>query len=451
MKKEAYMSDSVTFPELLAVIIKNIRKVIACTLIFALLLGAYGVLWYYVLAENPDEEYEVALADYEMTVLNLETTIERTSMDLIHQTEYNEHSHLMQIDPYNRVSSTLVIAISNIDTSGLTETFAAYETPISYMTSRIINQYTVLWNQMSLQEIVKGTYMEGSEEKYLREVIAFNVADGGVMNISVDGKDTAECEHILNLIFNVFKANKQMVEDGSYAHEFTMLSNPITKISVDLNLEKVQMDNEKLVETYEKDIIECRKMLLEMDPPSNNSGWRGIILKVIIGGVIGCIMGCIWVIAIHMTGSKVTGAAHVIDRFSLCHLGTLAAPKDKLTSLANNVLRERVWNDRAQALDYLAINSALALSGVNNLVLVSDIADLEESVIAEVTNALKSESNQVTFVSDLQLNANSLAAVRNADGIVLLERPFASKTADMQANIATAQKVGKPICGFVLV
>lgn len=451
MKKETHMSDSVTFPELLAVIIQNVRKVIACALVFALLLGAYGVLWYYVLAENPNEEYEVALADYEMTVLNLETTIERTSMDLMHQTEYNEQSHLMQIDPYNRVSSVLMIAISNIDTSGLTETFAAYETPISYMTSRIISQYTVLWNQMNLQEIVKGTSMEGSEEKYLREVIAFSVAEGGVMNISVDGKNTAECESILNLILDVFKANKQMVEDGSYAHEFTLLSNPITKTSVDLDLEKKQMDNKKLVETYEKDIIECRKQLLEMDPPSNNSGWRGIILKGIIGGVIGCILGCIWIIAMHLTGSTVTGAAHVTDRFSLRHLGTLAIPTDKLTILANKAQKERVWNGRAQALDYLSVNSALALSGVNSIVVVSDIADLEESVITEVTNALKSESNKVTFVSDLQLNADALAAVREADGIVLLERPFASKTADMQANIATAEKVGKPICGFVLV
>jgi len=32
-----------------------------------------------------------------------------------------------------------------------------------------------------------------------------------------------------------------------------------------------------------------------------------------------------------------------------------------------------------------------------------------------------------------------------------LARPFASKTADMQASIASIEKVGKPICGFVLV
>lgn len=450
MNKENRMSDAVTFPELVAVLVKNIYKVIACTLVFAVLLGAYGILWYYVLAENPDEEYEVALADYETTKQNLEASIERTSMDLAHQREYIEDSLLMQINPYNKVSTTLAIAISGIDDSDVNDSFAAYETPISYMTTRIMNQYSILWNQMSLQEIVKGTTLEGSEEKYLREVISFEVADGGVMNIRVDGQTVAECEKTINAIVDVFKTNKQMVESGSYRHAFTMLSQPVTKTSIDLELEKLQLDNNELLETYEKNIVDYRKSLLELEAPSNDAGWRGIIVKAIIGGVIGCVLGCVWFVFFHMTDSKVTGAAHVTDRFDLEHLGTLGNPKGKIDRLVNRLQKEKVWSDRKMALEYLEENGGLTLADAKNLVLVSDVADMEESTVAELVNALRSNGRNVSFVTDLQMQATSLAAVRQADAVVLVERPFVSKTKDMQANIATVKKIGKPICGFVL-
>ena len=83
------MVDYITFAELVAVVIKNLRRVLMVTLVFALLLGGYGVLQSVTATPLSDEAYETALLEYETMRYQLQYFVDTSVTNLNRQREYN--------------------------------------------------------------------------------------------------------------------------------------------------------------------------------------------------------------------------------------------------------------------------------------------------------------------------------------------------------------------------
>lgn len=451
MEKTQYTEETLKISEVLAAAIRRGRVVVVVCLICAFLFGAYGALRYYVLDENPDIEYEVKLEDYELTKLNLETTIERTNVDLVNQRDYNENSLLMRIDPYSKHTSTITMAISNVDTSGLEQAFTLYEIPINYMTTRIQTQYVVMWNRLDLATIVQGTAYEGSVDKYLREVITVSASDGGLLTIEVKSNSTKESENIANRVYQYLSQAQERVSEASYPHTFSLLSDCITKSEIDLKLEQKQRDNLNLVEEYQKKIVTSQQELLELKKPDYEGGTRGVFNKIVIGGIIGVGVSCLWLVAAQLLRSKVTGADQLVCRYRLTHLGSVPRKKDIFYRLAQKVLAERVWTDKGQALAYITESAITRFPENSSVAVVSTVANLPEEEISEVVEALNTQGRVASVTVDLAHNPVALANLRQCDGVVFLERSFESKTETVEDALTLLRGMDKPVYGFVLI
>lgn len=441
---------TVRLNELLAVIIKGGRLVIVLGLVAALLMGCYGALWYYVLAEDPDEEYRVLYEEYELQKFNLETSIERNGKNKVNQQDYNDNSLLMRIDPYNMYTTSVTFAVVGIDVSDVKESFSALETPISYMTSRIQTQYIAMWNSANLQELVTDEQYRGAVDKYLREVIRFWTSDGGLMHLSVIGTSQEQCEGIAEHLCQYILENKKNIEQASYGHSLVTLSDIDTMVQVDLELEARQLDSLHRVEAYHQNIVECQKALLELKKPVDSGGLKGIVTTGIVGGVVGVVLACVWLVCSQLCSNKITGAKEMTARFPLVYLGAIARRRNGWTKMANAVLGERVWNDEEKALRYIWENAVSHLPEGESVAVVSTAAKVNAQDSKKVLAALSGQNRKVCYVTDLAHNPAALAAIRQSSGVVLAEQAFVSKREDVETAIEMIEGLEKPVYGFVM-
>lgn len=443
-----HTEKTIRISDLVAAVVRGGQFVLILTVIFAMLLGAYGAVWYYVLAENPDEAYDVALEDYKLQKLTLETSVERTEVELRNQQEYNDKSLRMKIDPYNKHTTTATFAITNIDLTKVEDSFSALETPVSYIISRIQAQYEALWSSLNLEEIVAGTEYEGNADKYLREVIHFGSTDGGLFTLSVEGSSAQVCEKIADKIYAYMLKNKTAVETSSYAHDFAVLNDNVTKVSIDLELEKFQMDSQEQLDKYQLFIVECQKELLELFPPAYDGGMKGILGKTIAGAAIGLVLACAWLVCKQLLAGRITGTAHMTADYGLTYLGAAAGKKSFWTKPAAKIVGERVWDKPETALSYIAQNAAARLPQSGTIVVVSTLA--QEDGLQRISQALTTPENKVYCVTDIAHDPKALALVGQSSGVVLAEQAFASKVADVEVAIQLVKELNKPIYGFVM-
>lgn len=441
---------TVRLNELLAVILKGGRFVIALGLIFALLLGSYGALWYYVLAEDPDEEYRVLYEDYELQKQNLQTAIERDNKNMANQQEYIDKSLLMKINPYNKYTTSVTFAISGIDIGAEKESFSALETPVSYMTSRIQTQYIALWNSVNLEELVTDEQYKGAADKYLREVIEFRISDGGLMHLSVVGGSQAQCETIAKSLCDHIQENKKNIELASYTHTLVPLSDMGTMVQVDLELEQLQLDNLERVEKYHQNVVECQKELLELKAPANDGGLKGIVTNIIVGGIVGVVLACIWLVGAQLCFNKITGAKEMTVRFPLPYLGAVAEKHSIWEKMAGFVVGERVWKKEETALNYIRENAVTHIPEGSSVVVVSTVASVNAQASQKLLQALSARGCQVCHVTDIAHNPEALAAIRQGSGVVLAERAFETKRANVETALTLIAGIEKPVFGFVM-
>lgn len=446
MEMKEYTDVEVNLKELLAAIVHGGRKILAVALIFAVLLGAVGALNHYVLEEDPEGAYQAALEEYELAKDELELALERAERDEANQREYNEKSQLLQIDPYNKITTTIVFAISGIDPESVTDSFGVTEIPASYITSRIQAQYMALWNGLDLEKIVSG----GVADKYLREVITLTATDGGVLTLAVSGSDAAACEQIAQSVYAAIAQSKEAVVNGSYDHQLTLLSDAVTKSAIDWTLEQIRLDNKAKLEKYQENVEKCEKELAQLSAPSRDGGIKEIAVNAVIGAVIGVVLGIIWLVIDSFVKGCVSGSKQLSARYSLLHLGSLMKKTGFWAMRSYRVMGEKLWKNEEQACSYIRENGLSHLPEGGSLVIASTLEEVSEEVQKELSELLSAKGQKVTFVTDAAHCPQALAAISQCDGIVLAERAFASRNMAVKDVLKTAETLDKPIYGFVL-
>ena len=451
MEYKGTIQPEMKLKEVLAAVINGGRKVILWGLVFAILLGLYGVVTGYVLTGEPDQEYVLAMEEYEMSLQKLQDSVERSSRDLESQKIYNENSLLMKVDPYNKNVTTVVFAVSNIDTSEAKGTYGAYETPDSYITGRIVAQYKALWDGMDLERLVEGTGYADVDDKYLREVISLTVLDGGVLQLSVIGKDGQESEKVASGVYQAVADNKSSIEKGSYSHELVLLHDVFTKIVVDQELETKQQDNIGKAEKYQQEIVDAQKALLILAPPSEDTGIGSVVKKAVLGGMIGAVLGVVWLAVMQVLQNKLTGANQMLDSFQVVYLGSVAKSGSLWSRMARGMLNEKSWKDASRAGAYIRENCVARIPENGTVALVTSIPAREESLLADAVQAVSLQGCKVIPVTDANHDPKAVSAIRECDGVVLAERAFESRTAAVADVLMLAENLEKPVFGFVMI
>ena len=450
MEMKENLDVEVNLKELLATIVRGGKKIVAAALILAVLFGAFSALAFFVLDTDAQERYELALEEYKQDKQALQDAYEKASMDVDNQRDYNENSRLMKLNPYNKITTTMVFAISGIKMEEITDSFQITQLPISYVTSRIQAQYIALWNGLSLEKIVAGTNYSGVANKYLREVISLSATDGGVLTLTVVGDNVADCEQLAQKLYDALLQSKETVVQASYEHSFIALNAPTTGSAIDLELEKLQLDNQAKLATKEASLTQCLKDLEKLSAPQMENGIEKIVGNAIIGAVLGVFLAIIWLIIDYFIKGSVSGAKQLSGRYGLIHFGSLMKKNGLWATLGYRVMGEKLWKNKEQACAYIRENGKNHLPENGAFVIASTLDTLDEDVQQELATLLATKEHKVTVVADATHNPEILTAITQSQGVVLVERAFASRNAAVKELLKTAKQLDKPVYGFVL-
>ena len=449
MERKEYPEVEITLKELLAAVLHGGRLMVILALVMALLLGAYGASSAVSANGAQDAEYQARLEEYEQAKAILEEALERSEKEMESKIAYMEGSRLMQIDPYNKHTSTIVFAISGVDeaTAGTTE--SDMENAVSYTVARIQAQYTVLWDGLDLKSAIHGTAYADVENKYLREVIKLESAQGGVLKLTVVGSGE-ETEKIATSIYGLLLEKKAVVEKASYPHQFTVLTDVVTTTTIDLNLELLQQEKMTKLETCRTEVAADKAALAALQAPAPASG-RNVAKDVILGGILGVALGGVWLVAMQLVRSKVSCADRMARSFGLTHFGSVKKRRSLWTVLAQLVMNERVWQNEDQSLAFIREKGSVHLPENGRVVLLSTLSKVDEKLVEKVTAALAENGRSVSFAADMLHDPEALAGIREADALVLLERAYATENAAVLSAVQLAEEMEKPVCGFVMV
>lgn len=443
MEKKDNKGIELSLTELLAVILRGGKTVILAALVLAVLFGVFAVVG------TPAQERMEALEAYQLEKETLEEELERARNAASNQESYNEKSQLMSIDPYNKITTTMVFVISGIKLEEVTDSFGITEIPISYITSRIQAQYISAWNALNLELIALGTKYEGVADKYLREVSALTALDGGVLRLEVIGNNATACEELVMKLYAALEQSQDAVIKASYEHQFAKLNDMVTKSTIDLGLEETHTLNRNKLDELNDALDAARNAYDGLKAPA--VGVKDVVINAIIGGLVGGLLSAAWLICAYFAKGSISGSKQLENRYGLLYFGALIRKNGFFTKLGYQVMKEKLWKDEKQALAYLGANGSSYLPQEGTVVIVSTLETVEEAVQEALVQTLSGAGRKVQFVTDPAHSPEALAAIAQCDGIVLAERAFASRCADVKDLKNTAKHLNKNVYGFLLV
>lgn len=455
------MKDTVTLKELAAIAVRRGRLAVILTLVFAALLG--GVQAYKQVKaarsnknspEKIEERYQKALATYEENKASLEDQLARTQIQLESQREYNDKSLLMEIDPLNKATTTVNLAITDIDEGAFQQVFRLENTPVDFIISKIQSQYIILWNSLDLPASLSYTPREGIEDKYLREVVTLKRADGGCLTLTVSGTSEAVTRALADAAYDCLLELQSVISKGSYLHGFALLSN-VTKISVDDSLESTQTANLEKITAYTGNIETLTKKLENLKapkrdtPPSVSSILLSALKHAVLGAAVGMVLALVWDFLSYLFRGRAETSRQLEQGLSIPFLGSPARPEGVWNRLANWMIGERVWPDEAQALAYISSSANILLP--SGRILLASTLPLDEKSLQPVIKALEGTERTVRFVGDAGRSPETVGALRDCGCVVLAERAGATRWDAVTELAALAKSLDRPVGGFVTV
>lgn len=458
------MKDTVTLKELAAIAVRRGRSAVILALICSLLLGGWRANSLISTAHSEDnspekieKRYQEAVKSYEDSREDLEKQLAKAEEQLESQREYNDTSFCMKIDPYNKVVTTINLAITDIDEGAFQQVFRLEETPVDFIVSKIQSQYIILWNSLDLQTSLSYSPQADMEDKYLREIITLTRSDGGCLTLTVSGISEAETSRLAEAAYDCLIGLQSRISEGSYLHSFALL-NDVTKVSVDNNLENTQTENLKKIRTYTDNIADLSKQLEELEEPKRETapGPLKIVLScvkyAVLGAVIGCLLALMCAMVSYLFRCRPETSRQIEEGLSIPFLGSVAKSGGFWDRMANRILSERLWADEDQALAYISASAAtlLPVSECRDVLLISTLP-LKAEEVGAVIKALENQNRTVRFVGGALRNPEAAEALKACGCVVLAERPGVTRWDDAIELTALSKNLERSVGGFVTV
>ena len=433
------MEREIALKDIFVIVLKKARQVLVWTLVFGILLGAYGVYRSYGNAEEGNiEEAE----KYAQDVENAEKAIVCAEGQVEELKEYLADSLYYAIDPYNKGVSNLLFYV---DTGYEVNPSFTYQTPDR--TSHVVAAYTTMYryDEGILQEIYQLLGKE-VDKKYVFELISVNDQGDNLVNISVVHQDAEIASAIAHCIFENTKARVQ----ETVAEHTTQILADYAGYEIDTDMRKRQdASGTNLVNAY-AGLAQRKEELkaLEKNPVEAQSGAPFIIKSVvkfgIIGLVIGCLVGCVVAVFGAFMSGRLQNAADILSRYKFPLLGTL--PQDTKGRWFDKWIRNLEGEPKSSYADASKVVAAnlRAVAGDKKIVLVSTG---DKIMLAKLAGNL---GDQVQAGGNLLQEASVVETLGKTDAVVLVEERGKAQLEQIDGEILRLKALNKEILGIVL-
>ncbi len=465
------MENELTFRDLLAVMVKKWRLLLACMLICGILLGGYRV-WSVSRSLPGGEEsteiwqaYEQELETYSRKQSGMEVELQQLNQRLEHAYEYNANSLLLRVDPYHATIGKLSFAVS------LEHEVVSYlpgdpgEAGVIHMDElmlqRIAGQYVVLGQNASLRSLLMETeYADYAayDERYLQELIKISCNDQGIVTIQVYSVDQVDGLDVAEEIFDYLTNKRAIVEKTTCAHELVILSKVRTAV-VDQALLENQFENERkpaaIIESVSNKEKEIEELIAPDEPTMATmaSAVKSGVKYGVLGLAAGLCLGAVLAFLSFTADTRLQRAEQLTRGLKLRFLGAMeqCKPCRGLDAVAARMTGESQPLPQAEAVALIRANIGEFAKGAKRLLITGS---LPQETLAAAAEKLRPELEQLGMEwktgGNVLQNAETVELLAWADSVILVESRGKSSLTEVDGEVIRLKESGKEPVGVVL-
>lgn len=411
--------------------------------------------------EERQRKYEGELALYQQEGDLIIKEMDDLQAALTRQTDYNENSVLMEIDPYNEWRGSIDFYVET-DWQVLPEQAIQAQNPAN----QIVRVYNTYITNGELYQYVLDRMGSDMEIRYLREVLSASAdATNYLIHFTVRGVSQSECQELLTYVEEGMKVKQS--EIIASVGEFKLLTtNSATYSQINYDLEQTQKNNLQSItdmntaySAKQFELMEWEKEGENIEAPvvDKNDAFKAGIKMFILAALI---VGVLFVI---LYGVRYILSKFIQDREEFDTWGVYVAELPR-----SYQKRAFFWLDRlfgqwflgdVYASEYEArltaaakqIGEAAKLSFETTepkLVMVGDVPAEELAALASAMT--KAGGVQYTAAGNPCLSAESIDAVLAADGVILVAKQEYTKRETVYQVKAQLGELKKELAGVVV-
>lgn len=445
------------------------RPIVVWAIIIGVVLGV-GSFGLNLLKINDPEYLEAAQMNFERehaswvaTGENYEAQIANIEEAKTEQTEYNEKSVLMQIDPLREFHASFEMYV-NYDYQIMPD--MAYQN--IDLSDRILKAYaTYMTNGELYQKIIDGVSFD-IERRYLGEILSVSVDYGtNMISVSVRQQNAEYCQEILAIVKDALLAKYNDVNTTIAEHTLSD-TNSSSYETVNLGLQETQKANRQRVTDLDISLQEVNEAYLEwQEEPEPEAEFtfieilKGGIKLLIIGGVVGAVVVAVIIAFGALMSGKLLNPEDAKNRFGLRIVGQLPAARTKKPFAFVSRWFSKFGGITSTPEDYDRLAKMIGSSIKSDLASREEAADWKKvaftgTVAAEelkrVVDALGIKSSYTLICApDVLTNAEAIEKLSEADCVVLVEKQEESTLVDISKELEALKAWNKTVLGAVVV
>lgn len=450
--------------------LKNWRVAAVAALVGAVVIGGTKCAVEMVKISDPEEvaerqiEYEGELALYHQEGEVIRKTIESIEDSIVQQTDYNENSVLMEIDPYNEWNGSIDFYVET-DWQIMPELSYQNQNPAN----QIVRVYSTYISNGELYQYVIDRLDTTMEIRYLREVMGGSAdASNFLIHFTVRGKTQEECQKLLTLIEEGMRAKLPEITES--VGEFKLLTtNNSTYSQINYGLEQSQKNNLQAITDlntslnatkfdqleWERDEKEIKKPVIE-----KRDAVKAGIKMAIIAGVILVFVVCLF----YGVGYIISKFVQDRDEFDDWGVYVAELPRsykkkpfawvDRLIGkwFLGNVNVNEYEIRLSAAAKQMSEAAKLSCEGAETkLALVSDMSEEELAALAKDMQKVKNVSGvKFTVAGNPLLSAGAIESILASDGVILVAKQEYSERETVYQMKAQVEELKKQLSAVVL-
>lgn len=450
-------------------ILRKWHIILISCVIFAVLLGAYGVHKNNTQSAGISaESLSAQLKPAEVAKVNALVSVQKR---IDQKVEYEKNSIYMSLNGYNvDTARTDFILNKNADNKYIRQLYAAYIFD-GELFNKIIKEYTGDIDSDNLAELI--TLMTNSGRANLNDDSENNFDNGNDLNriisVKILGKDKEQCEELQSLLAKNVKLYEREIQKKYSGHSIEEISSsPYKAVDTNIAYSKSTYDSqlyslyneyqtlynalsETQIALFDKLISTGGEIVTEEAAPAPQSAPDGrISLKYVVVGILaGGFISVVAIILLTMFNGKIFVQRQITDRGLSRVFGTFGKNKNSIASL---VLGD-IGTDKTSQLDIIVakVNVHCKKNGFDGLTIIDNCTtEAGKQRMKQVTDAIQKNGikcNKVTLAG----GDSKYTELCDKDNVVIIEELGKDTLKALEYMFMQLKDLESKVCGVICV
>ncbi|MFI3227807.1 MAG: hypothetical protein R3Y09_10445 [Clostridia bacterium] len=436
-------------------IVRKWRAILICMLVFGVLLGVYKYSNYTKILNDEDLMYDYMLDNFQASKEyideknDLTKQVETLTNSVANDTKYYEESILMQINALNYYVGNLEIYVDSLyqiqpdktyqDTDNIYKILKAYSSSIEYG---------------DLYDTISDELGYDADKKYIKEIVTYSTnSQTGFITFTIKSNTVEENTQIANIISDYIDSKYYTVAKEIAEHQ-VLIYEPSVSSYIDTALNEFQGQFVIDLNADISDLEYVESSLLYLKEPTIVEIDADYIMPItvkysVLGAMVGAVLAVGFIAIYIVFSAKLQDEEFIEEQYKLSILGVQPVFNKKRNIVDNIIYRlseKSEIKSNEEFSRYIATSVDTYLDTNKKIHITGTINDIEIKHISEVLKQCKN----LTVGSCVLGNADSLANLKQADVIILVEKRFITNVFEFEKQYNAIKKLDKEFGGVII-